>query len=190
MNMSLVEKFMTIFNYIGSSFLAIELFILCLLSFLILIVNIKRKNRFANYIIVVMYLSFIGILFISLPSYVVYSVDIFIKKVMQYIYFPSTIVYFFIIIFSSFILFYSIFSNKLSVFKKVFNYIVFNFMFFFSTSFVAVVTYNKLDVSIVEELYKNDLVLSIVQISNLLLFGWFILTLFYWLFIFFKNKFD
>lgn len=190
MNMSFLEKIMTVFKYIGSSFLSIELFILSLLLFLILVINLKKKNKFANYLVLIIYISFLGVITISSTSYVMYSFDSLIKKIMDYIYFPSTIIYFFIILFSVFVIIYSMFSKKLSNFKKVFNYAVFNFMFFFFLSFVVVCTYNKLDISDLVSLYQNELVLAIVQISNLLLVGWFIITFFYRLFIFFKNKFD
>ena len=190
MNMSFVEKIVTIFKYIGSSFLSIELFVLSLLLFLILIVNIRYKNKYANYIIVLIYLIFLIVILIAAPTYIGYSLDSFIKKVMNYIYFPSTIVYFFIMIFSILVILYSMFSKSISVFKKVFNYAVFNFMFFFFLAFISICTYDKLDLSDLVEFYKNDTILVIVQISNLLLFGWIIFTFFYRLYLFFKIKFD
>ena len=63
-------------------------------------------------------------------------------------------------------------------------------MFFFFISFVVVASYNKLDIRMLEDLYKNDTLLSIVQISNFLLFGWILYTLFYKLFIYYKKKKD
>ncbi|MBE6157875.1 MAG: hypothetical protein E7160_03685 [Firmicutes bacterium] len=190
MNMSFIEKLVTIFKYIGSSFLSIELFVLSLLLFLLLIANIKYKNKYANYIIVIVYLVFLVALLVAAPSYIGYSFDSFIKKVMNYIYFPSTIVYFFIMIFSILVIIYSMFSKSISVFKKVFNYAVFNFMFFFFLAFISICTYNQLDLSNLVEFYKNDTILAIVQISNLLLFGWCLFTFFYRLYLFFKKTFD
>lgn len=190
MNMSLFEKIGTIFKYMFSSFLSIELFILSLLLFLLLIFNLKYKNKYVNMILVVIYMVFIGMLLVSAFPYVNYSIDSLLKKIMNYIYFPSTVVYFFIIIFSIFMILYSMFSRKLSNFKKVFNYSIFSFMIFFFLSFVSVCTYNKSDLSNLVSLYTNETILSIVQISNLLLFSWFIYTGFYQLYCFFKNNFD
>ncbi len=190
MNMSFLEKIATVFKYIGSSFLSVELFVLCLLLFLILTINIKAKNKYVNIIVIIIYFVFLLSLGISSITYISYSFDSFLKKVIDYIYFPSTVVYFFIMLFSIFIVFCSMFSNKLGTFKKVFNYAVFSFMFFFYMSFVVISTYNGIDLSNLVDLYKNETLLSIVQVSNLLLFGWFLFTLFYRLFIYFKNKFD
>jgi len=41
-----------------------------------------------------------------------------------------------------------------------------------------------------KQLYTNNTILSLVQISNLLLLIWFIYTMFYKLFLYFKKKFD
>lgn len=190
MNMSFIEKIFSIFKYIGSSFLSIELFLLSLLLFLLLIFNIKEKNKYVNFIVIIVFIFLLGFVTIGGGSYVKYCVDSLIEFIMRYIYFPSTVVYFFIVLICVFLCIYTMFSNKLSNFKKVFNYSVFSFIIFFFLSFVAVTTSRGLDLSILEELYKDNLVLSIVQISNLLLFGWCLFTFFYNLYIFFKRKFD
>ena len=57
-------------------------------------------------------------------------------------------------------------------------------------SFVAVAAYDGIDLANTVELYKNEVVLSLVQISNLILVVWIIFTLFYKLYIFFKRKYD
>ena len=40
------------------------------------------------------------------------------------------------------------------------------------------------------KLYENDIILSIVQISNFILVIWIIITGFYWLYRYFHNKYD
>ena len=81
-------------------------------------------------------------------------------------------------------------SKKISKPKKVFNYIVCNIIFYLFLSFVVLVTYNKLDIRLLEDIYKNDTVLATVQISNLLLLVWVIVTVFYKLYLFFKKRYD
>lgn len=190
MNLSVIGKIATVFKYLFSSFISLNLFILALLLFLLLFFNIKRKSKYVHYIVLVIYIAFMFSILIASPAYVGYSIDSFIKGIMKYIYFPSTVAYFFIMLTCGGILIYSIYSNKLTKFKRIFNYVTFCIMFFLFTAFVVVVTYNKLDVRVLELLYKNDTVLSIVQISNFILFGWILFTLFYRLFNYFKKKYD
>ena len=59
MNLSLLEKIGVIFKYTFSSFLSIELFVLSLLVFLVLYINIKRKNQIIQLSSFVLYIGFI-----------------------------------------------------------------------------------------------------------------------------------
>ena len=109
---------------------------------------------------------------------------------MNYVYFPSTIVYFFIIIFVTILILYTLFSKKLTKFKKIVNYLFFSILYFLFMSFIALSAYDGVDLVDITELYKNDVILSIVQISNLLLLIWLLYTGFYHLYKHFKNRFD
>ena len=118
------------------------------------------------------------------------SFNSFVKAIMNYIYFPSTIVYFFIMIFVTGALLYTIFSKKLWIGKRIINYAVFCILYFFFMSFLSLAAYNAFDLMDMNALYSNDTILSLVQISNLLLFVWMIFTGFYYLYQFYKKKFD
>ena len=190
MNLSLLEKFQTIFNYIFSSFLSIEMFVLSLLLFVVLITNLKRNNIYIQMGAIGVYLGFIIGIFISYNSYVHSCIDSFFKAVMNYIYFPSTIAYFFIMVFVTILILWTVFSKKLSIFKKIVNYFFFSILYFFFMSFVSLAAYNMLDLLDTSSLYENDIILSLVQVSNFILLIWLLFTAFYWLFIFFKRKFD
>ena len=175
MNLSLIDKIGTIFKYIFSSFLSIEMFIMSLLLFIILVVN---------------YIGFIIGIFVSYTTYVKTCVDSFIKGVMNYIYFPSPIVYFFIIVFVTVMILITLFSKKLTMFKKVINYLFFSTLYFLFMSFIALGAYHGVDLVDTSVLYQNDTILSIVQISNFLLLIWLIYTGFYHLYKHFKKKYD
>ena len=150
----------------------------------------KKNNKYATYIIIVFYTAIFLAVIIASPSYFVYSIDYIIKGIMKYIYFPSTAAYFMINLASILIVTYSIKSNKITKAKRIFNYVIFSILFYMFISFVVLVAYNKLDIRLLEELYKNDTVLSIVQVSNLVFFVWIIVTLFIKLFKFYKDRFD
>lgn len=190
MNLSLFGKLGIIFRYIFSSFLSIEMFIISLLLFVILIYNLKRNNRMVQIIAIGVYLGFVLGIFISYTNYVRSSFDSFVKGVMNYIYFPSTIVYFFIMVFVTIMILYTLFHKKMTIFKKVINYFVFSILYFFFMSFLSLAAYHGLDLMEITTLYENDTILSFVQVSNLLLFVWLLFTVFYHLYHFFKKKFD
>ena len=190
MNLSLLEKFKVIFQYIFSSFLSIEMFVLSLLLFVILIVNLKRNNRIVQMVAIGIYLGFVIGILISYTTYVQTCFDSFVKEIMNYIYFPSTVVYFFIILFVSVMILWTLFSKKLTQFKKIFNYLFFSILYFFFMSFISLAAYDGVDLLDISVLYQNNTILSFVQISNLILLIWLLFTLFYWLYKYFKKRFD
>lgn len=190
MNLSLIGKFEIIFKYIFSSFLSVEMFILSFLLFFILVVNLRRNNHLVQMIAIGIYIGFVIGILISYSTYVKTCVDSFTKALMNYIYFPSTIVYFFIIIFVTILILYTLFSKKMTQFKKIINYLFFSTLYFFFMSFIALAAYDSVDLVDVTKLYQNETVLSLVQISNFILLIWLLFTGFYHLYKFFRRKYD
>ena len=136
------------------------------------------------------YLGFIIGIFISYTTYVKTCINSFTKAIMNYVYFPSTIVYFFIMIFVTVMILYTLFSKKLTNFKKIVNYLVFSIMYFLFMSFIALGAYDGVDLVDTSNLYQNDAILCFVQISNFILLVWLIYTGFYHLYKNFKKKYD
>ena len=190
MNLSLIEKFSIIFKYLFSSFLSIEMFMLTLLLFVILVFNLKSDNKIVQLVTVGTYIGFIIGIVISYTTYVKTCIDSFVKAVMNYIYFPSTIAYFFIIIFVTIMMIYTLYNKKISKVKKIINYAIFSIMYFFFMSFIALATYDMVDLMDTSVLYENDVILSLVQISNFILVAWILYTGFYHLYLFFKRNYD
>lgn len=190
MNLSIIEKMKMISKYVFSSFLSVEMLIITILLFAILVINIKRKNNIIQIISISVYLGFVIGIFISYTAYVQTCIDSFVKQIMNYIYFPSTIIYFFIMIFVTVMILYTLFSKKISIPKKIFNYFIFSILFFFFVSFLSLCSYEMLDMMDTAKLYENNVILSIVQLSNFILLIWLIITGFYNLFLYFKKKFD
>lgn len=190
MNLSLIEKLSVIFKYTFSSFLSIEMFIFSLLLFCILVYTVKVNNHFIQMISIGIYIGFVIGIIISYTSYVQTSFNSFTKAILNYIYFPSTVVYFFIIVFVTILILYTLFSKNITNIKKIFNYLFFSIMYFFFMTFMALSAFDGVDLMEITELYKNDTILSIVQISNLLLVIWLVVTGFYYLYRYFKKRFD
>lgn len=190
MELHLIEKFNLIFKFMFSSFLSIEMLLISILLLVILIINLKQKNKTFQFISLAIYLGFVLGIMISYTSYVKTCIDSFVKAILNYFYFPSTITYFFIIIFVTAMILYSIFSNKMTGFKKIFNFICFSLIYFFFMSFISLAAYDGVDIADVSILYQNNTILALVQVSNIVLLVWILFTMFYYLFLYFKKKYD
>ena len=190
MNLSLFGKIGLIFKYMFSSFLSIEILVLSLLLFCILLFSINSHNKFFQLCSVGVYIGFLIGIIISYNMYVKSCFDSFFKEILNYIYFPSTIVYFFIILFVTIQLIYSIYSKKVTKVKKIINYSFFCILYFFFMSFIALASYDKVDIMDKSVLYQNDTILSIVQVSNFIFVLWILITIFYYLYKYFKRKYD
>lgn len=166
------------------------MFLLSLLLFMILVVNLRRNNHLVQMIAIGIYIGFVIGILISYSTYVKSCMDSFVKAIMNYIYFPSTIVYFFIILFVTVMILWTLFSKKMSQFKKIVNYLFFSILYFFFMSFVALAAYDMVDLLDIAKLYQNETILCLVQISNFILLIWLLFTGFYYLFFYFKKKFD
>lgn len=190
MFMSFLEKLQLVFQYAFSSFLEMSLLILTLLFFVLLALNIKHKKKIINYVAIVVMVLFMWVIIFLNKDYAVYCVDFLLKGIMKYVYFPSTVVYFFIIFLTTVILVITVVSNQLTLFKKVINYLCFGMLYFLFFSFIGIIVNKGVNLADKVQLYTNDLLLAIVQISNFVFIGWLIYTIFWHLFRYFKKKYD
>jgi len=190
MNLSILEKPLLVFRNAFSSFLGIELFILTLLFFWLLILNVNRKSKIICFSLSFALIIFLGMLIYLNLDYVVYCFDSFVKCMMNYIYFPSTVAYFLIMLIVTILLIYTIFSKKMTKLKKIVNLSLFGIIYFFYLQCISVIVTYKIDIMDKVSLYKNDVILSAVQITNAIFIVWLVFTFFYRLFQYFKNRFD
>lgn len=190
MELGILEKMKIIFDLLFSSFMFLEILLFFLLLFILLVVNIKVKNRIIPVVISV--LVFVGIVVFGVlfSPYVFSCIDSFLLKAMEYYYFPSTVIFFFIFLIAVLDFIYTMFSKKLKSFKKIVNYLYVVGTFFFFIVFIGLANVNNIDLGDVVTLYQNKQILSVVQVSNLLFLVWGIVSVFYYLFIFFQKKFD
>lgn len=190
MELGILEKMKIIFDLLFSSFMFLEILLFFLLLFILLVVNIKVKNRIIP--VVFSALVFVGIVVFGVlfSPYVFSCIDSFLLKAMEYYYFPSTVIFFFIFLIAVLDFIYTMFSKKLKSFKKIVNYLYVVGTFFFFIVFIGLATINNIDLGDVVTLYQNKQILSVVQVSNLLFLVWGIVSVFYYLFIFFQKKFD
>ena len=121
MNLTAFEKFITLIKYIFSSFLSIELLIFSILLFVILIINMKRRKKIVTYTAIGLYLSLLIGTMIAYSEYVILCFKTLFKVIIRYICFPTTVAFFSTIVLITIIMIYTLFSRKLSKFKKISN---------------------------------------------------------------------
>lgn len=187
---TLLQKFDLVFKNTFSSFLGLEIFAISVLLFLFLVLNISRKNIIVKIGFFIVIMGFLGGVVFMNREYTIFTIDYLIKAVMTYIYFPSTFVYFLIIVLSAIFIFISSFSKSMPALKKWLDSIFFIIIYFLFFNFIIVAINNKLDLTDKVSLYTNDLVLSIVQLSNLFFVLWLVVIFFYKLYCFFKKNYD
>lgn len=190
MEMTVLDKILFIIKYITSSFMGIELFLLSLLLFLFTILNIKKNNKIVKIISIIICIGFLIGLMIAYRSYVMQSIDSLIKIILSYLYFPSMVVYFFIILTTTIAFISTILAKKMAKSKKVINCIVLSFLYFCFMAIISLATKNNIDLSIMNELYKNETILSFIQISNIVFFLWGEYTALYYFYKFLGSKLD
>lgn len=190
METSVIDKIVTIIKYFCSSFMGIELLLIMLLAFTMLYFVLKKDNKIIKIIYSMAFILFLVIVIICFNDYVVSSIDYFIKAVMKYYYFPSVGLYFIIVLGVTILFIISILSKVFTKFEKISIYILSFFTYLFFIGFISFVLTNKITLTLDLSLYSNNVILSLVQLSNLILFVWVIVILIHKLFIFFKKKFD
>lgn len=190
MDLGLFDKMKIIFQLLFSSFMSIEIVLFFLLLFLLLVFNVKIKNKLVPIILSIFLVIGIIVFCFVFSSYAITCLDSFIMKIMDYYYFPSTIVYFFIFLFMVSVCFITMFSKKMKPMKKVFNYCCSIIVFLLFSMFIVLAVYSKIDFADTVALYQNNQILTLAQVSNLIVLFWFVVSCFYYLYLFFKKKFD
>ncbi len=190
MEMTVIDKIVLIFKYTISSFMGIELFLLSLLLFLFTILNIKKNKKIVKIISIILCLGFLIGLMIAYRSYAMQSIDSLIQMLLSYLYFPSMVVYFFIILTTTIAFIFTILSKKMGKIKKIINCIILSFLYFCFMAIISLATKNGIDLSVVNELYKNETILSFIQISNIIFFLWVEYTCLYHFYKFLEKNFD
>lgn len=190
MELTIFDKLAYIFKYITSSFLGIEIFILSILLFLFTVLNIKKDNKIVKISSSILCLGFLIGIVISYHNYALYCIDSFIKLFLSYLYFPSMVTYFFMMIMTTIALIITIFSSRMSKSKRIINSVALSALYLSFMCVAALAITNNLDLSVAKELYQNDTLLSFIQISNLIFSFWVEYTLLYYLYKFLEYKLD
>ena len=190
MKLNIMEKILVVFNSFFSSFMSIEILLIGFLLFIFLILNAKKNVKLVKIFLTFIYLVFFTFICIYYQDYVVQSVDGLLKYIMKYIYFPSLAMYFILMVFVTLGMIYTMFSIRISSFLRYLNICIFSLLHILYFQVIGLVVQNKIYFTTDVEIYKNETILSLVQISNLLLFIWILIMMFYQIYQYLRRKFD
>lgn len=190
MTLNVFEKISFVFQSLFSSFMSIELLIIGVLLFVFLFMNIKKEERIVKLFAIFLYLLFFFLICMFYSDYTKQSIDGVIKYIMHYIYFPSLAMYFMIMVFVTIAIIYTMFSKRLTLFIKRVNIITFSILYIFYIQVIGQVADNRVYFTTDVAIYKNETILALVQVSNLLLFVWIIFIGFYLFYLYCKKKVD
>ena len=190
MEMTFFDKLALVIKYILSSFMTIEISILCLLLFVFIFLNLKTNDKKVKIATIFCFLIFIAVIIVCYSNYVSASFKVLTKSILHYIYFPSMAAYFFMIVLVTAGLIYSIVSKKLNKKIKVLNIVVACLEYLLFVLVISVCVTNNINLKTDEMIYQNNNILALVQTSNVILFFYFEIIILYKLYGFFKKKFD
>ncbi len=189
-DLSIFDKIKIVSKYFFSSFMSIELIIIVICIFLFLFFNLKQDKKIVNIFVPITILLFIAFMAMGFHEYTVAAIDEVIKLIMHYYYFPSMSFYFVIMIVTTIYLIYSVYTEKMSRRKKIYNYIMSFIMFIFFVGLFSYTISNHIGLSTDYSIYKNKYILSFVQLSNLIFVLWMFSLLVMKLYNYFKKKYD
>ena len=188
MDLNSFEKIVTIFKYMISSFMNIEILLIILLFFGLIFLNVKRNNLYFKIGAIVSLIIFFITIFIYYSSYVGECVTKFIKLLLNLFYFPPTGVYFVYMIFVFIVLIINLFYKKIDIIFRRINIVYSGVLFLFYSDAIAFILTNKNNVFDKASVYGDNILLSIIQISNLLLVIWIAFMIGYILYMVFKKE--
>ncbi len=188
MEQTIFEKIETIFHYSTSSFLMLEVLLIFGILFLFLLLNLKYKKKAVSYFISALLLYFL------ISSLILFGNDFFVaarellKKCVEYFYFSPIPVYFLTVFLSAICFVRTIFKEKYSKKRKILSYLLLLPIFFFFVTFIIVASTNQIEISRLTEVYKNEVALSLIQVSQVFFFLYLGLSLAFYLYHFVNIK--
>ena len=190
MDLNSFEKIITILKYMISSFMNIEVLLIILLFFGLIFLNAKRDNLYVKIATILSFVILFVSIFIYYNKYIGECITKFIKLLLNLFYFPPTGIYFVYMIFVAIVLIVNILYKKIDIIFRRINIVCAGILFLLYSNAIAFILTNKIDVFDKASVYGNNILLSIIQISNLLLVIWVSFMLGYILYMVFKKEDD
>lgn len=174
---SLVEKLGILVNIIVSSplFLFCSMFAVALLIYFI--ICIKKEKKINKWIFISIWLALVLILIINYNSIILNLIDKLFDSLFMMLYFPSSSVYFTIILLSNGIFIYSLINRKIKKTYKIVNFI--NILIIDLLLILVIDTIKTNEINIYENLniYTNSNLLVLMELTSATFVSWLLISL-------------
>ncbi len=187
-SMSFPDKLRVILDLTTSSalFIGIVLFMI-LITYLLITTsdkNIKKKRKFY----ITIYIIVLGLIIFFYHSSLLKIFDSMIDNIFMILYFPNIAAYLFAMIVTNIILWTSILNVKINKVVKVVDCCIFTILHYLLILILNIISTNKLDVFNQTELYSNNDIVALIELSSSLFTIWIIFLIVYNLFLNYLTK--
>lgn len=168
MDLSIIEKLITLITLPFQSFLTIEILLIFLLILMFLIYNEKRQNKKVKYAITALIIFFFSLLAFYFSEDIVTVLSEIVKTIMRCFYFPNIVFYILTAVISLVILIYTILKNNLTKLNKIITYVLTIIHLYLFTNFISLAIINNTSLTNTANIYQHDNMFIIVLFSQII----------------------
>lgn len=174
---SLIEKLGILVNIIVSSplFLFCSMFAVALLIYFI--ICIKKEKKINKWIFISIWVALAIILIINYNSIILDLIDKLFDSLFMILYFPSSTVYFTIILLSNGIFIYSLINIKIKKSYKIVNFINMLIVNLLLVLVIDIVKTNGINIYEVLNMYTNSNILVLMELTSATFVSWLLINL-------------
>ena len=145
---------------------------------ILLIMGCTKKKKFIKYIYIFIYIAIIGVIGYLFHEPLFTMFDYLIENIVNNILFPNVIVYVIMLLITNIIVIKSILSNKVKTLTKNINIISFSLINLLLFYIVNTIIENNIDIYEKLDVYTNQDLLILIELSMILFVIWLIILLF------------
>lgn len=169
MDLSFIDKLLTLLKLPFSSFLMIEILLIFILTFIFLVYNEKRKNKKVKITIVSLIIFFTSLLIFYFSEDMLTVLTEIIRNIMRCFYFPNIIFYIITVIISLIILIYHIINTKITKKNKIITYSLTLIHLLLFTYYISLAITNNINLTNTANIYEID-ELFVITLSSQIIF--------------------
>lgn len=169
---SFFDRIKYLFDIVFNSSFFIILFIIAIFTLILLIINVKTKNKVVKTITAVIYLAIILLIFVKYGRYLLDFGDTIVDKLFTAIYFPNYISYICMMLISILLLLFVLLNKNRSSFCKYSSVLSFSFLLFLFVLTIESIISNNIDITSKASIYSSDVLVILIQTSTIVFAIW------------------
>ena len=172
---SFFERIKSLFSIISKSPFFLMVLGIALFTLILLIVNVKTKNKIIKIITAIIYSIIIILFFVKYGSSLLSLGDTVVDKIFTAVYFPNYISYICMMIISVLLIVVVFMDKSMSLFGKYGSILSFSCLLFLFIMSLETTISNNIDITSKSSIYSNDTLVTLIQTSTIIFVIWLIL---------------